>query len=177
MAAAAAEPFQVGVEGLGQAQHRGHLVLVHLERKAPAVGGLDQPLGEPEGDRQAAGVEAAPRGDLSEGMVEEGVGDGPLGLVADGDRAHVVGEVFATEEAQHGGLGVEHEWGQADRLGVAEGQHQEAAPGAELLPPHAAPLRGGEDVAVGISLDQQGPLRQVEGLRTLSELDVQQATS
>src|SRR5207302_4406900 len=66
MAAAAPELFQVGVEGPGQAQHRGHLVLVHFEREAQAVGGLDEPLGEPEGHGQAAGVEAAPRGDVLE---------------------------------------------------------------------------------------------------------------
>ena len=97
--------------------------------------------------------------------------------MAGGDWAHVVGEVLAAEEAQHGGLGVEHQGGQTDRLGVAEAQHQEAAPGAELLPPHAAPLGSGEDVAVGIALDQQGPLGQVEGLRPLGEFDVQPATS
>ena len=60
VAAAAAELLQVGVEGVGQAQHCGHLMLVHLEGKPPAVGGLDEPLGEAEGDRQAARVEAAP---------------------------------------------------------------------------------------------------------------------
>ena len=183
VAAAVAELLQVGLEGVGERQDRRHLVLVDLEGEPQAVGGLDEPLGEAEGHRQATGVEAGPAGDALQSVGEKRLGDRRLALVAQRYGSHVVREVVPAEKGQRSATRIrahriEHQWRKAYGIGVEEGQDQKPLRAcgilAELLPPHAAPLGRGEDVAERVAVQQCLPLRQVEALRPFGEIDLQQ---